>query len=337
MRKGINPAKRAGLAAHTPASVGVISLIFIPSLAGFYTHALDVIELHLNSLRKTLPKGEILVWDNGSVSEVVQFLKGKFRDGEIDYLFLSKYNLGKSGVMNWLFTAMPHSYIVFTDGDILFLKGWWEAVQEIFRSFPKAGMVSPEPAFFDVLRGKSRTVAMLKKAGYQVYSAEPMYREAQIYYSGIGYDTPKQLVPLPFAKAPNGIIACARSNHRVFVMPQKIARAIPPLPAKRALSRQSDRMIHEKVEEMGYWQLSTSRAFVYHLGNTPFIPPFLKEETAFLNMTWPNERPQTPQHVEGWKGRIRAAVRRTLQRSPRLRKKVERIYDALFRLLYGEI
>ncbi len=340
MRQGISPAKRAGLPAHTPAEVGVVSLVFIPSLAGFYARALDVLDLHLRSLRDTLPQGEILVWDNGSCPEVVRFLQQRFHEGQVDYLMLSQHNLGKAGVLNWVLAAMPHRYIAFSDGDIFFLAGWWEAVQGVFRAFPKAGMVSPAPAFFDVLRGESRTASMLAQAGFQVDEATPTPRDAQLYYRGLGYEVPDTLPTLPFARAPDGTVVCARSGHHVFVMPREVARAVPPVPVDRALSSQSDRVLHERVEELGYWQLSTAQTFVYHMGNTPSLPPLLEEEARRLGQAWPSKgrAPEVAsRRAQGLKGRVREGLRRAMQRSPWLQKRVERLYDALFRLLYGEV
>ena len=336
MRQGISPAKRSGLPAHTPAEVGVASLVFIPSLTGFYAQSLDVLALHLASLKKTLPEGERLVWDNGSCPEVVQFLEEQFHEGHIDYLFLSLHNLGKAGVLNWILASMPHRYIVFSDGDILFLDGWWEATLKIFQAFPKAGMVSPAPAFFDVRRGESRTAAMLTQAGFQIASEIPENREVQLYYRGLGQEIPETLPVLPFVKAPDGTTACAQSGHHVFVMPQEVAHLVPPVPVERALAPRSVRFLHEKVEQLGYWQLSTSRSFVYHLGNTTSLPSFLTEESDFLVSVSGEQKHTSSARTHGLKGWFRETFRQMIKRYPWLYKKTERVYNALFRLLYGE-
>ncbi len=339
MRQGISPAKRAGLPAHVPAEVGMVSLVFIPSLVGFYAQSLEVLGLHLDSLRRTLPTGEILVWDNGSCPQVVELLQQRFRQGQIDYLVLSQHNVGKAGVLNWILSALPHRYIGFSDGDILFLKGWWSAVQEVFRAFPKAGMVSPAPAFFDVLRGKSTTASLLQEAGFRVYTDTPTARDVQLYYQGLGHQVPEQPPILPLAQAPDGTLACARSGHHVFVMPREVARQIPPLPVDRALSRDSDRVLHERVEQLEYWQLSTARSFVYHLGNTVTLPDLLATEVEGEESAPPRSpaRPRPKDAPTGLKGVLREGLRRAMVRFPRLRKNVERVYDALFRLLYGEV
>ena len=332
MRQGISPAKRAGTHAHVPAEIGILSLVFIPSLLGFYTHSLEVLSLHLDSLRSTLPQGEILVWDNGSCKEVVNFLEERFHEGQIDYLFLSRYNLGKAAVLNWALASLPHPYVGFTDGDIYFFEGWWEAIRKVFRAFPKAGMVSPAPAFFDVLRGGGRTESMLQEDGFIIHPCTIQPRDAKLYYHGLGYDLPKQLPEVPCAQARDGTEVCTRSGHHVFIMPRYVARLIPPLPAEIVLASYNDRLIHERVEQAGYWQLSTPKSFVYHLGNTPGFPDFVKEQPI------PMPSRTVTQTVDDTtlspKQRVKRGIRRWVHRHPRVRKKVERIYDGLFRLLY---
>jgi len=339
MRRGISPAKRAGLMAHIPGEIGVASLVFIPSLTGFYARSLEVLDWHLKSLRSTLPQGEIWVWDNGSALEVKRFLQQRLQQGQIDYLMLSQYNLGKTGALNWILAAMPHRYIAFSDGDILFLPGWWEAVQKIFQAFPKAGMVSPAPAFFDVLRGKSRTASLLKTEGFQVYLDTLSDRDIQLYYQGLGYEIPENLPTIPLVKAPDGTIACAQSGHHVFVMPQEVARAILPLPVDRALSSQNLRVLHERIENLGYWQLSTAQTFIYHLGNTPLLPSLIKKDIYYIEQLENRKTPASKAiktHSKGVKGWILSHFRQAMQHFPRLRKSVERIYNVLFRLLYED-
>lgn len=334
MRQGISPAKRAGTHAHVPAEIGILSLVFIPSLLGFYTHALEVLSLHLDSLRSTLPQGEILVWDNGSCEEAVNFLEERFHEGQIDYLFLSRYNLGKAAVLNWALASLPHPYIGFTDGDLYFFEGWWEAIRKVFRVFPKAGMVSPAPAFFDVLRGSGQTESMLQEDGFIIHPCTIHPRDAKLYYHGLGYDLPKQLPEVPCAQSRDGTEVCARSGHHVFVMPRDVARLIPPLPAEIVLASYNDRLIHERVEQAGYWQLSTSKSFVYHLGNTPDLPDFVKERPVSIPLQPVAQTVVDDNVTLSPKQWVKRGIKRWVHRHPRVKKKVERVYDGLFRLLY---
>jgi len=335
MRRGDNPAKRTGLPAHSPAEIGMVSLVYIPSLEGFYAQALDVLALHLKSLRATLPRGEIIVWDNGSCSEVVAWLQQRFKGGEVDYLMLSRYNLGKTGVLNWALAALPHRYIGFSDGDIYFYPGWWEAVRKIFASFPRAGMVSPAPALFDVLRGEGRTEELLHEEGIEVDLCVVGSKDLSLYYRGLGLQVPEGPPPrLPCGRASNGTQAYARSGHHVFVMPQEVARRVPPLPIRGALSTYSDRVLHERVEALGYEQLSTLHAFVYHLGNVPEIPPEAVEASGEHVVT--DAVVQQESSFLSVKQSLKNGIRRYVQRHRWVKKKLERLYGGLFRLLYGE-
>jgi len=302
---------------------------------GFYQEALQVLALHLQSLRETLPEGEIIVWDNGSCTEVVVWLQQRFHEGLIDYLHLSRFNLGKTGVLNWALGGLPHQYIGFSDGDIYFYPGWWEAVREVLDTFSQAGMVSPAPALFDVLRGQGRSAEMLQQQGWGIEECVVAQEDLYLYYRGLGRPVPADVAPaLPCVQAPNGVRAFIGSGHHVFVMPREVARRLPPLPVYSALSTSSDRELHQRLEELGYVQLSTSRAFVYHMGNTPEVPALSRLPEAIRPRTQVRTAP--PSEPISMKQRIKKGIRVYVQRHPWIKRKLERIYGGLFRLLYGE-
>ena len=58
--------------------------------------------------------------------------------GDIQWLILSRENLGKTGAQNWIFSAMPNEWIAYTDSDVLFRKGWLEASREIIRALSRS-------------------------------------------------------------------------------------------------------------------------------------------------------------------------------------------------------
>ena len=81
MRKGQNPAKFVTQVAK-PQLITVALLNYIPFLSGFYSQALDVLKISLESMRNDpgLPF-DLLVFDNGSCSEVRDFLIGEKEAG----------------------------------------------------------------------------------------------------------------------------------------------------------------------------------------------------------------------------------------------------------------
>ena len=88
-RLGISPA-RGKTTDFQPAPVTVCVLTYIPEQAGYYRHRLDVLRMCLESiLTNTATPYDLMVFDNGSSAEVVDYLRGLHASGSIDFLLLS--------------------------------------------------------------------------------------------------------------------------------------------------------------------------------------------------------------------------------------------------------
>jgi glycosyltransferase involved in cell wall biosynthesis len=145
MRLGQNPAKFVQ-GVTRPAPVTVAVLTYVPVLKGFHAQALDVIKACLDSLWSgTGPAHDLLVFDNGSGPETVEYLLEAQQAGRIQYLILSEKNLGKGGAWNQIFAAAPGQVIAYTDCDARFSPGWLEASLHLLEAFPKVGMVTSRP------------------------------------------------------------------------------------------------------------------------------------------------------------------------------------------------
>src|SRR5215212_1009601 len=145
MRKGQNPAKFVKDVAH-PKRITVALLNYIPFLSGFYAETLDVLKVSLESMRKDagLPF-DLMVFDNGSCSEVRDFLVKEKEEGRIQYLILSEKNMGKGGAWNVMLAGAPGEIIAYTDSDVLFSPNWLSCSVEILETFPNVGMVTARP------------------------------------------------------------------------------------------------------------------------------------------------------------------------------------------------
>jgi len=97
MRKGQNPVKQLTTVAK-PQRVTAAVLNHIPFLEGFYSQMLDVLRLSLDTLRENagMPL-DLLVFDNGSCQQVIDYLVAEKQQGRIQYLILSEKNVGKGG------------------------------------------------------------------------------------------------------------------------------------------------------------------------------------------------------------------------------------------------
>jgi glycosyltransferase involved in cell wall biosynthesis len=147
MRVGQNPAKFVNEVAK-PARITVAVLNYIPFLSGFYADMLDVLKACLGSIWENtdLPY-DLLVFDNGSCPEVLQWLVDQRDAGRIQYLILSQKNLGKGGAWNIILDGAPGEIIAYADNDVLFSKGWLSQSVRILETFPNVGMVTARPYF----------------------------------------------------------------------------------------------------------------------------------------------------------------------------------------------
>ncbi len=145
MRIGQNPAKFVKEVAK-PARITTAVLNYIPFMSGFYTEALDVLRVCLDSAR-TAPGAEmdLLVFDNGSCEEARQWLLDEHQAGRIQYLILSEKNLGKGGAWNMILAGAPGEIIVYADSDVLFSPGWLARSLEVLETYPQVGMVTARP------------------------------------------------------------------------------------------------------------------------------------------------------------------------------------------------
>src|SRR3989304_7286531 len=97
MRLGHNPAKFVDQV-HKPQRITVAVLTYVPFLSGYFATYLEVVKACLASLweHTDLPY-DLLVFDNGSCPELLDYLNEAHRPGRIQYLILSKTNRGKGG------------------------------------------------------------------------------------------------------------------------------------------------------------------------------------------------------------------------------------------------
>jgi glycosyltransferase involved in cell wall biosynthesis len=145
MRKGQNPAKSAKSVAK-PERITVALLNYIPFLSGFYAETLEVLKVSLESMRKDagLPF-DLMIFDNGSCTEVRDYLVKEKEEERIQYLILSEKNMGKGGAWNMMLAGAPGEIISYTDADVLFYPNWLKASVDLLETYPNVGMVTARP------------------------------------------------------------------------------------------------------------------------------------------------------------------------------------------------
>ena len=328
MRIGENPARNT-LPAYHPEPIGIALLVYIPEEAGYFEQSLQVLSLQIDSLRaNTQQPYNLLVFDNGSSAEVKEVLQKWQALGRFDWLIASRHNLGKTGAINWIFGAMPNEMLVFSDCDVFFRQGWLEESLSIFQAFPKAGMVSAQPCFYDTLKNQGKAPCQLDAEQFDCFDYTPSREIVTEYVHGLGFG--EEVVEKHMGKAlpavraiQNGTSAVLAAAHIQFMIPRDLARQILPLPAEWALSPEEDKVMDVSVDEAGYLHLSTLIPYVYHMGNT--YDPELRAELNRARNPHAAEPTRQPSQQNG--------LLELLASNRRLRPYLRNFYKRLFHAL----
>ncbi|HVN56300.1 MAG TPA: glycosyltransferase family A protein [Anaerolineaceae bacterium] len=334
MRKGQNPAK-LGIPAYQPHRLGVAVLSFIPTLEGYFADSLAILKVQIESLRASTPGDfDLFVFDNGSCAAVQAELQALLQAGRIDWLLASRHNLGKTGALNWIFGAMPNEWIVYADSDVLFRRGWLEASLKIREAFPAAGMISAQPAFFDVLHGEGTAHRQLAgEPGNRLGERKLPAAVVNEYCQGIGAPPERaeglreQPVPV-VSKADGSVEAVVGATHMQFLIERELARQILPLPATRGLASEEDRALDERIDRAGRLHLSTLEPLVYHMGNRldeDLAAEIQRDLGGAMEPGREARKSEVPAGDRGW-----LKLFESLSRFRPFQKRLQRIYHLLF-------
>jgi len=141
-RIGYNPSRGQALD-FSPARTTVAVLVYAPHQAGYFQNRLDVTRLTIESILVNTEKPfDLMVFDNGSCPEMVDYLQSLHDNGSVDYLILSKRNIGKLNALNIIFHIAPGEIVAYTDDDVFHLPGWLPAHLEVIDTYPNVGAVT---------------------------------------------------------------------------------------------------------------------------------------------------------------------------------------------------
>jgi glycosyltransferase involved in cell wall biosynthesis len=287
-RIGISPTRNKK-SSYIPAEVSVAVLSFIPELFGYYKHRLDVLKITLQSILANTEKPyDLMVFDNGSCSEVTEYLSRLKSEGMIDYLFLSHKNIGNFGALQILFNSAPGKYIAYADDDVFFYPGWLPAHLKIMSAYPNVGMVSG----VGVRNEAERSSKSLEKYIQSEPDGLTWTNERRLpdsweieWANSTGRDPAEHLEKtkdkLDLILKLNKIEVFAGANHFQFLAPRDVL--INTLPSEwdgRLMGEMKE--LDEAVDQQGLLRLSTVDRFVKHMGNV--VSDELKLEAGKLGI-----------------------------------------------------
>ena len=325
MRLGQNPSKKADSVAK-PERITVAVLNYIPFISGFYAEMPNVLKVCLNSLREnTKVPFDLLVFDNGSCPEVLEYLVNEQITGNIQYLMLSEKNLGKGGAWNMILDGAPGEIIAYGDNDIYYKEGWLEESLEILETYPNVGMVTARPfrSQPDCLAGTVEWAEANDDVQVERGCLIPWesYRDFNMSI-GNSEEELRELYPQPkdIKLTYKGVEAFVGASHWQFTAYKSVIQQFLPFDMDRPMGQVNK--LDQRVNDDGLLRLMIRDSLAVNMSNSlsyvPEVPDLAIPEDAAANIV---------EEVGGLKAKILAF-------GP-LKKLMLRLYDLIFKWYFG--
>ena len=296
-----------------PKRVTMTTIVYIPSLEGYWKESYDVLKLFFNSLNQnTNQPFDLMVFDNGSCKEIIDYLFKLRDEGIIQFLILSDKNIRKLGALNYLLQSAPGEYVSYADSDVYFLPGWLDESLKALATIPEAAKVTALP----IVGGDTTHIS---KGCYQKANSDSTitvetgklvpdtYIEAHSISIGKSLDEFNQSHPDRVdTKLTRKEISVylSTADFQFTIRNNAIYDAVPLV-----IKNHNDYfdpiyspVLEKKLEQSGWWQISTDKFLIHHMGNKI---PKLDEELHWLNIAVTTEdidtkRPRIERKKQIW-------------------------------------
>ena len=270
-RIGMNPARNQ-LSGYKPARITLAMLTHVPNLGGYFEHRFDVLQLSLESLILNTPQpNDLMVFDNASCPEVVDYLRQLRDQGHIQFLILSSENIGKIGALQILFRSAPGEIVAYTDDDIFFLPGWLDEHMKIMEAFPQVGMATGFYIRSHMSYGIQSTLKFARQDGVAIKTGSLIPKEMEDHYvENMGRTWESYTEEIQGCEdmllTYHGVEALVSAGHHQFVAPRQVILDVLP---KQWGGQLMGRMLEldNAVDQLGYLRLSTRPFVTRLLGN----------------------------------------------------------------------
>ena len=268
-----------------PARTTVAVLVYAPHEAGYFEHRLAVTRMTIESiLQNTREPFDLLVFDNGSMPEMVAYLKGLYRGGKIDYLILAKKNVGKLNALQIIFNTAPGEFVAYTDDDVFHLPGWLGEHLKVIDTFPNVGAVTGFYIRQRVAMSSDSTLAFVNQPEIETKRGLLMphkWEEEYMVNSGRNqerYDSEVAGIEDIIVKY-KGLEAWVSAHHFQMVCPKTVVQEVlgemlPEGWSEDVMGRMVE--MDDRMDAKGYLRFCTRRQTVRLMGNA------ISEEVAAL-------------------------------------------------------
>ena len=243
---------------------------------GYFEHRLAVTRMTIESiLKNTREPFDLLVFDNGSMPEMVAYLQGLYDDGKIDYLILSKENVGKLNALQIIFNAAPGEIVAYTDDDVFHLPGWLGEHLKIIDTFPNVGAVTGFYIRQRVVMSSESTLAFVNRPEIETERGQLMphkWEEEYMVNSGRTqerYDSEVAGIDDIIVKY-KGLEAWVSAHHFQMVCPKAVIQEVLDEMLPNGWSEDvMGRMVEmdDRMDAKGYLRFCTRQQTVRLMGN----------------------------------------------------------------------
>lgn len=267
MRIGLNPNKDNKLERNEFFHQIVIP-VYIPNQEDYFKDSFAVLQLHLDSIFKTIhPQTFISVINNGSCDKVRNYLDDLFRLNKINEIIHTD-NIGKVNAILKGIIGHSFDYITISDCDVLFETNWQNATYEVFNTFRKAGVVGLTPTI-KTNYNLTSNVLFENFFSKKMKFSKVLDEEAMLmFYKSVGNEEKfiNQKDKRYFILRKNEVRVCVGSGHYVATYKSDIFRVLDKN-SQFKMSGDMKKHLDEKLLKFGFWRLSTLANYAYHMGN----------------------------------------------------------------------
>jgi len=291
MRDGVNPEKFKS--ETLPVYLHrVIVPVYIPNLKeAYYKNQLAVFKAFLENLFLTidLKVTAVTLIDNNCCFPIKELIKSYLCS--IDKYIVYSDNKGKVLPLLEEARGVQEKFITITDADVLFYKGWEQAVFKIFNGHPKAGVVAPLPSPSLAFYENTSVFAENYLFGRIEYDKIVQDRDAELYLYGMGNSSLLNRENRTYSwkekqyflkKEPKAIVG---AGHFVATYKSAMFKGQTKYPTKKFENGLEKEFIDELCDRKGWYRLSTVNTFAFHMGNQLDSDHFSHKDTDTYTST----------------------------------------------------